>query len=279
MHIMTESQNEILSYVKYTFLTSGIEAIDHKKALLTNDFVVLAGGTGSGKSTVALYMACSIAKSGDTVVFLNAENEPKLMRDKIEALGFNYDSDFGKFESNGQNRLVILSAKSISFNQIMPIILSYKPKALFLDLFSTLLDEVESNMIPKITRYYAKELSFYPEKYNCAIIVTEQLMKDNRRIGRPTINDIQGGSGLCQKATKIFTIYRYCKENLERMMKELKGGPILMNTTELIIRKDRFGLLNDGFNFIKFDKNLGFSSLDDDEVGEYHKLVFNPKGV
>jgi len=278
-HVMNAYQNELLGLKKYTHLVTGIVGLDEQRGITTEDFMTIFGGSGSGKSLIALYMACSMAKKGHTVVFLNAENSPKIISDRIKELGFNYERDFGKLDTKGETRLKLLSMKEIKFESLVQYLILYKPQALFIDLFSSLLENVDSYQLAKMTTHYAKELSFYPEKYNCAVIVTEQLTKDNKRTGRPSLNDVAGGAGLIRKSTKALAIYRYSKERLETLMTkalsgDVKHGEILLSCTELIVRKDRLGHWRDGLNFVKYAHTEGFLPLESWEQQEYLQHVF-----
>lgn len=282
-HVLTALENEKLEMKRYNFLPTGLTYLDEMRGITTEDFLTIFGGSGSGKSTIALFMACNMAKKGKKVVFLNAENSPKVMVDRIKELGFDYMRDFGVCNDKGQNRLIVISKTSIKFQELAIHLNLYKPDAMFIDLFSSLLDDVETSMVSKMTTQYAKDLSFYPAKYNCAIIVTEQLIKDNKRIARPTLNDVAGGAGLIRKSTKCLGIYRYARERMETIMaKAVAGkavsGQTILNTTELLPRKDRLGHWGDGMGFVKFELNDGFVSLDYEEQTEYLKDVFNIGG-
>ena len=72
-HIMTKREHEILSVMQYEKINTGINGLDSQFGLTNDDFLLLAGGSGSGKSTIALFMACTMAKAGHTIVFINYE--------------------------------------------------------------------------------------------------------------------------------------------------------------------------------------------------------------
>ena len=275
---MNLAQHAAYSKVSYQPLTTGIIACDSSKSFGSDDFTVIAGGSGSGKSTIALYMACSMAKAGSKVVLVNTENAGHVMQQRIANLGFNFSQDFGGFDTSGLHRLIIITVTEIKFDQIINMVLAYKPSVLFLDLFSSLLDQVKGFEIPMVTRNYAKLLSLFNEKYKCAVFVTEQLSKDSKRTYRPNMNDIQGGVALTQKATKVILVYRYYKENLEKLFGKDALPGLVEKTTELVIRKDRYSRFKDNFYFVKLDCS-GFHTLNPYEQEDYTDYVFGNKKV
>ena len=282
-HEMTKAENEILKLKKYEHIMMGIDGLDYQHGLTNEDFLLIAGGSGSGKSTIALSIACTMAKAGHTIVFINYEVSPKVLVDSMAALGFNYDIDFGTLDNRGQNRLKLISPiKGMSFNEIVKAVQLYKPKALFIDLFNGLLSGIVGIERNNLTLKYATELSFFPQKYNCAVIVTEQLVKDNK-VGRPTLNDVQGASSLVHKATRVITIYRYKNSKLNEIMKKdyypsNTNDLVMALTTEIIVRKDRLGIWASNINLIKYQKNIGFIGLDEHEISTYNNTAFGMVG-
>ena len=217
-------------------------------------------------------MACSMAKAGSKVVLVNTENAGHIMQQRIVSLGFNFSQDFGEFDNNGLHRLIIITVNEIKFDQVVNLVLVHEPNVLFFDLFSSLLDQVKGFDIPMFTRHYAKELSGFNEKYKCAVFVTEQLTKDSKRTYRPNMNDIQGGVALTQKATKVILVYRYYKENLEKLFSKNALPGLAEKTTELIVRKDRYSRFRDNFYFVKLDCS-GFHTLNPYEQEDYTDYV------
>lgn len=277
---MNEMEHELNQLKKYTHLATGFECLDLMKGITTEDFLVISGDTGSGKSTVALAMACNMAKNGNTVVYLNAENSPKVIVDAIKNLGFNFDKDFGEFKK-GVHRLIIYSMNDIKFADLEKLLILHEPKALFIDLFSSLLDGQPTYMTAQLTAEYAKKISFYPQKYNCAIIATEQFCKDNKRISRPNIGDIAGGAGLSRKATKVLLIYRLIKTKAEAIMNRAANQSVTEHSltiadisSELLTKKDRLGFWKDGFFPVKYVWQEGFSILDPNEMADYKQVAF-----
>ncbi len=280
MERMTEQIYDQTELKMYKSLFIGIPQIDENGGITDHDCTVIAGSTGSGKSLVALYMACTLAKYGQKVVFFNVENDLKLMCERMKDLGFDYKTDFGLFDKNRENRFLLRNGKDMKFDMILTEIVTYQPTAIFLDLFSSLMDNSNSFLVADFTLKYAIELSEYPKKYKCAIFVTEQLIKDNRRIGRPVINDIQGGKGLPNKATKVIMVYRYCKENLERSIRENVTSLNILSTTELLLRKNRMKDTIPSFMLLKLcdgNNGKGFKPLTDFEHEEYINYTFNRK--
>jgi predicted ATP-dependent serine protease len=250
-------------------LECGIWEFDTRNGIGKDDFLVISGGTGSGKSTLSLFMACNIAKSGKRVLYFNTENSMQVMSKKIEFLGFEFDKDFGEPNQKGNpERLIIWNATELTFEQVNNAVLAYKPDVLILDLFSSILEKFQNWEFINKTRDYAKDFSFYPDKYKCAVIVTEQLTKDPSRCKRPTENDIAGGKGLGNKATKIITIYRHAKENMEKLMEDTSQLNISHIVSELVVRKDRHGRIPTKIYPVKLEFG-GFKSLMTYELAQY----------
>jgi energy-coupling factor transporter ATP-binding protein EcfA2 len=272
MQIITSENHNELKNKQFNALTSGIYVFDTQSAIIENDFVVLGGSTGSGKSTIALFMACSIAKSGRKVLYINTENDETHLINEMIKLGFDYNKDFGEFNSHHHNRLIITCITALSFTELENMVTAIAPEVLFLDLFSVLLEGVPGFNIPNITLDYAKRFSFFKKNYNCTVFVTEQLVKDNKRYSRPTIDDIKGGAALGQKATKVMIVYRYCKDNIEKKYNSKDPMPKIVDyVTELIIRKDRYAKLS-GIEFLKYQ--FGYQQLLTQELHQYCSYVF-----
>ena len=279
MKLHTIEVNEVEKLKTYKHFTTGISKFDSTKSITDGDFIILGGGTGSGKSTIALFMACNIAKSGETVWFFNMENTDKVMADSIEKLGFNFNSDFGEREKDHSNRLKIWTSETLHLDSLINKLEleEQKPAVIFIDLFSCLYEHHDEIVKWREATKCAIKLAQLSKKYGICVIVTEQFKKDNKRTGRAVIDDIKGIAELTTKATKVFIIYRYHKNNLEKMVMNLSCPEILSSTTELIVRKDRLGLLSDGISLVRFKKDKGFKSLSMDEIEAYGQLVFNFK--
>lgn len=258
-------------------LKTGIWDFDARNGIGKDDFVVIGGGTGSGKSTLSLFMACNIAKSGKRVLYFNTENSMEVMANKIGFLGFDFDKDFGVMNQKGNpERLIIWNCNDLTYDQVSNAVLAYQPNVLILDLFSSILEKFQSWEFVNKTRDFSKDFSFYPQKHKCAVIVTEQLTKDPSRFKRPTENDIAGGKGLGNKATKIITIYRHAKENMEKLLDDVNLQNISNIVSELIVRKDRHGRLPNKIYPIKLEYG-GFKGLGSSEFSQYLQCLKGSK--
>jgi hypothetical protein len=260
--INSTNYRDFLNY-KFEGLTTGFHYLDKDKAIGSDDFVVIAGSTGSGKSTIALYMACNIAISGKKVVYYNLELSATRVMQIIINLGFNPD----KLMKN----LVIINERPLNMSTIIGVVLGHQAQALFIDVFSCLLTKASGHRIPLITEDLATKFSYFPEKYGCAVFVTEQLIKERMAYKRPTENEIKGGSALCHKASKIILVYRHTKEHLEKLMQDDLPN-IAAKVTELLVRKDRFGRCKEFIQLYKL--SLGFHGLDSLDNRQYCDFVF-----
>lgn len=262
----------------YERLVTGFMGLDEMRGITTDDFVVIAGDTGTGKSTVAFYMACAMAIADNKVLYFNAENSPKVMIDKLTQFGLDNDRHFGKFDANGYNRLKIINCNALGLNDLENAILLEKPKAVFIDLFTILLDGVTMGNLVMATKEVAEKLAEIAVKYKCAIITTQQLRKEDKLMQKPSLQHIQGGSSLQHKATKIITLYRYDVARADELKKKKRANCLfnydaVKNVIELIVRKDRLGEWS-GSVFAKYNYGDGYISLDRQESYEYERVIY-----
>lgn len=225
-------------------IKTGIFEIDKKGGIRSNDFIVMAGSSGTGKSYLSLFMACSAAKKGHNIVYIDLENGAETIAARIKSQGFNIHTDFGKIdEKHGTERLKIFEDHNIAANPLETIenvILTFKPDFLVIDLFNVFTASKPTYMISQVTTELAVGFHRLAQKNNCAIMVLQQFTKDNsRHARRPVLDDISGGAGLVHKATKVFTLFRYSKERVEKVCGN--DSEIVKKIIELIPRKDRHG--------------------------------------
>ncbi len=255
-----------LKQTERTYLTTGLWELDQANGFAMDDFCVIAGGSGSGKSILALFVACTMAKKGKKVAFFNIEMSEKLIQERIELLGFDFNTDL--------TTMSIFSPKEISFDIIDLYVFTEKPDVIFLDLFNCLLTKNDERNKWRLTEDYATRFSFFPEKHKCAVFVTEQLTKDNKRVFRPTLDDVKGGASLIQKATKVLIIYRWKYENLERVQKEDTVPWVIDYATEIIVKKDRMGVINGRMCVMNLQQGSGFTPLSEFDKKIYADFVF-----
>ncbi len=288
---MIEITGEVYEEIKkkvYDHLDMGLPSL--AGGITTEDFMVISGDSGSGKSTIALYMACHVAKYGRKVAIFNLENSEKVITDEIKKLGFDFDKDFGERDEHGRHRLIILNddinseTSSITMSQIQNVLTYHEPSLIVIDLFNGLLSGQMPNMIPSLTEKYAIQLRKWCVRNKCLIIVTEQLTKDNKRVTRPMANDIAGGASLTRKATIILMIYQYNQQNAEKNLRQEQevSNYNTANVAELIVRKSNKGLLRvPTFVYVKKTSGIygqqGFVELDDEQRKSYVDYVFGKK--
>lgn len=258
----------------------GISLLDKDGGFASDDFLVIAGATGSMKSYLAMWMALNAAKSGKRVLFINAEMLSSEFVRRIEFLGFDFENDFGAFNERGHNRFMVMHAENlndnIKYEQVERWVSILKPDLLVVDLFSCLIPA--EGHIPTESLKIAQAFSFYPRKYSCAVICTEQLIKENLKSDRPTENSISQGKSLSNKATKIITLYSYYRANPDKYISNY--NKVVDRTLEMIIKKDRSSRVKLGIGLLFVDN--GFRDLDtqasfngeQSEREQYMSLVF-----
>lgn len=265
MKKMDISRFNELKQTERIHLHTGLPELDRSEGFGMDDFCIIAGGSGSGKSTIALFVACTMAKKGKKVAFFNVEMSEKLIQERIEQLGFDFNTDL--------NTMGLYSGKEISFQALENEIILKEYEVLFLDLFNCLLTKFSDRDKWRMTEEYATRFSFFPEQHKCAVFVTEQLTKDNKRVFRPTLDDVKGGASLIQKATKVIIVYRYVYENLERMQKDVVPN-VVHSCTEIVVRKDRMGKINGKMCLLNYWHGEGFKELYEEERRLYVDFVF-----
>jgi replicative DNA helicase len=284
----TELTNELintLSTWQKTPLTTGIFEYDRNHALGIDDFVMLGGATGQGKSYVALYIACSIAKSGKKVIYYNNEVAEHTMWRRVQELGFSA-IDFGELE-NGRNRLIIICVGSITLDTLLSDVARLGVyddiSAIFLDMISMMFDAypLDKNQF-EMQKNLLTHLSTLPTKINAMIFATSQLTKDNTRISRrPNKDDFEGVKQITTKPTKVIALYRHYKTDYVKSFtgENEQEDLILKNMSELINIKDRDRdtCMPHGITLIKYVKDKGFKAPEYWERQAYIGII-SPKG-
>jgi len=257
---------------KYIPFVTGIDAFDSCNAIGNDDFVVIAGGTGSGKSYLSLWIGLNIAKNGKRVLYINQETLAREFCDRIDLLGFDYENDFGEADFLGNHRFLAVHrqdiGKTITFDMVERWVKEYRPDVLILDLFSSLM--LPGCNIPTETELMSSRFKFFATQYGCSVIAVEQFSKEVKGQVRPNEDYIRGGKGLPNWATKIFTIYQYYRANPEKAI--MGKNEILDKTVEVIVRKDGTNRIRLGIMLLYRD--FGYRQLFDNEKETYYNIVF-----
>lgn len=284
----------------FKYLKTGIYCLDNcndnQGSIRDTDLIILAGGTGTGKSMVALWMAINVASNGDKVIYMDFENSGNVLNERIKSFGINCDvledAHLLKFyqddkeHSNIIKNLISEKKADISsekyiisrIDAIENLIILEKPKMLVYDTISCLYATLLSgSKIPLMADYMATRFYELSNKYNCCIIMLEQLTKDRITGVRPTLNDIKGGSAIAHKASKIFTLFSYSSENTEKIM-SAKPDFIIDKCLEIIPRKDRNNdLPKTGGKLLWLHEGIQEPSLD--IKIKYTEYLFNRKSL
>lgn len=256
----------------YKPFVTGVEIFDNSSAIGSDDFVVIAGGSGTGKSYLAMFIACNVARSGQRVLYINAEMFASVFVNRMVAAGFDFEVDFGKQDVDGHNRLMVVHQedmqKKITYELIDEWVKKLKPDLLVVDLFGCLLPKDSS--LAATTEKYAIGYSFYPRTYGCAVIVTEQLIKDYKFAERPDPHHIANGKALGDKSSKIITLYNYFSANpIKRLIHK---SELVDRSLEIIIRKDRLGRAPLGIHVT--DSRNQYNLISKVQAIEYENVVF-----
>lgn len=258
---------------KYTPFHTGVGFLDAVNGFGSDDFAVIGGGSGTGKSYLAMFIGMNIAKSGKRVLYINAEMFASVFITRMRGLGFDFETDFGKSDKHGHNRFMVVHQEDlksrITFDMIDGWVASMKPDLLVVDLFGCLL--MKDRDLAANTERYAVAYSFYPRTYNCAVIVTEQLMKEYRFSERPDPHNLSNGKALGDKSSKIIMLYNYYSANPIKAY--LTESELVEQSLELIVKKDRLDRVKTKIYIT--NARQGYREITKVEAIQYDTIVFN----
>lgn len=230
-------------------LITGIDYLDENMGVCDNDFIMVGAGTGHGKSTFCLSIACNMAQNNQKVLYLNLEVSKATYWNKVSESGFDRTKDFGELDSSGKAKYLhvigkeILPKKILNVKWLKTIIKSEGYKCVVIDTFEPFaksnygMERLTDSHVANI----AMELHDIAEYMSCAVIITSQIGKKGGRNWRPTTDDVKGFNSLSEKIMKVFIIYRLTKVQVElTMQKDEKVVPnIVHHCTEIIVSKNR----------------------------------------
>jgi predicted ATP-dependent serine protease len=273
-----------------------VKTNDNKTQLLTtgligtSDLIVISGETGSGKSLLALNMGLNIAKNGGRVLYLNNEISDKQAVNRIDMLGFNWNEDFGRLDTDGRHRFIyrtVLSTEVVTVQTITDWALNYGAlpvphpiNVIFIDLLDMITQSIRPiagvNMWREISNIMIK-LSELAKKQNWTIFVICQLKKNHDQNVVAT-SRVAGSAEVTNKADKVCEIERYqisYPAKFKALSKEDQNA--LMNFSTIRWTKDRDGLISiNSQKVIVLSKNFGFKELSYAEEAMYYDII-NPK--
>ena len=210
----------------------GFGDLDKSLYISENDFVVLAGGTGTGKTTFALNLLSNLSKEYQCVYF-NMEMSKKTLYKRLCSIETGIDitkfNDMKNFTPNElsflytkldriEERKIILINNSQSIDTIektISRIQSDRKIIVILDHIG-LINGAGNSLYEKMTNI-AKRIRSLCLDYNCTIFGLCQLSRESQKEERePKLQDVRDSGEIEQSARKVILLYnKDCKKQNE----------------------------------------------------------------
>ena len=246
----------------------GFGDLDRNLYISENDFVVLAGGTGTGKTTFALNLLSNLSKEYQCVYF-NMEMSKKTLYKRLCSIETGFDinkfNDLSKFEPNEltylyikldeiETRKIILINNSQSIDTIektISRIQSDKKIIVILDHIG-LINGVGNSLYEKMTNI-AKKIRGICLDYNCTIFGLCQLSRESQKEERePKLQDLRDSGEIEQSARKVLLLYNkdFKKQNtlkdVDLLVAKNDDGNCLIKNFKFDTKKQKFTEVYDG---------------------------------
>ena len=246
----------------------GFGDLDKNLYISQNDFVVLAGGTGTGKTTFALNLLSNLSKEYQCVYF-NMEMSKKTLYKRLCSIETGFDinkfNDLSKFEPKEltylyikldeiETRKIILINNSQSIDTIektISRIQSDKKIIVILDHIG-LINGVGNSLYEKMTNI-AKKIRGICLDYNCTIFGLCQLSRESQKEERePKLQDLRDSGEIEQSARKVLLLYNkdFKKQNtlkdVDLLVAKNDDGNCLIKNFKFDTKKQKFTEVYDG---------------------------------
>lgn len=240
----------------------GFSDLDNSLYISQNDFVVIAGGTGTGKTTFALNLLSNLSKEYQCVYF-NMEMSKKTLYKRLCAIETGIE--IGKFNnyyqmqdkevkflwqktSELEQRKIILINNSQNIDNIEKIISNIKDErkmVVILDHIG-LINGNGNSLYEKMTNI-AKKIRGLCLDYNCTIFGLCQLSRESQKEERqPKLQDLRDSGEIEQSARKVILLYNkdYKKQNdiknIEILVAKNDDGVYLTKNFKFDTKRQRF---------------------------------------
>lgn len=240
----------------------GFSDLDKALYISQNDFVILAGGTGTGKTTFALNLLSNLSKEYQCVYF-NMEMSKKTLYKRLSAIetGININkfNDIRTLEtketkflyqkiSEIEERKIILINNSQNIDNIEKIISNIKDDrkiVVILDHIG-LINSQGNSLYEKMTNV-AKKIRGLCLDYNCTIFGLCQLSRESQKDERaPKLQDLRDSGEIEQSARKVILLYNkdYKKQidikNVDILVAKNDDGSCLAKNFKFDTKKQKF---------------------------------------
>lgn len=246
----------------------GFSDLDKALYISQNDFIILAGGTGTGKTTFALNLLSNLSKEYQCVYF-NMEMSKKTLYKRLSAIetGININkfNDIKTLEtgelkflyqkiSEIEERKIILINNSQNIDNIEKIISSIKNDRKIIVILDHigLINSQGNSLYEKMTNV-AKKIRGLCLDYNCTIFGLCQLSRESQKDERePKLQDLRDSGEIEQSARKVILLYNkdYKKQidikNVDILVAKNDDGSCLVKNFKFDTKKQKFVEVGNG---------------------------------
>ena len=246
----------------------GFSDLDKALYISQNDFVVLAGGTGTGKTTFALNLLSNLSKEYQCVYF-NMEMSKKTLYKRLSAIetGININkfNDIRTLEtrevkflyqkiSEIEERKIILINNSQNIDNIEKIISNIKDDRKIVVILDHIgLINAQGNSLYEKMTNVAKKIRGLCLDYNCTIFGLCQLSRESQKDERePKLQDLRDSGEIEQSARKVILLYNkdYKKQidikNVDILVAKNDDGSCLVKNFKFDTKKQKFVEVGNG---------------------------------
>lgn len=246
----------------------GFSDLDRALYISQNDFVILAGGTGTGKTTFALNLLSNLSKEYQCVYF-NMEMSKKTLYKRLSAIetGININkfNDIKTLEtgelkflyqkiSEIEERKIILINNSQNIDNIEKIISNIKDDRKIIVILDHigLINSQGNSLYEKMTNV-AKKIRGLCLDYNCTIFGLCQLSRESQKDERePKLQDLRDSGEIEQSARKVILLYNkdYKKQidikDVDILVAKNDDGSCLVKNFKFDTKKQKFVEVGNG---------------------------------
>lgn len=240
----------------------GFSDLDKALYISQNDFVVLAGGTGTGKTTFVLNLLSNLSKEYQCVYF-NMEMSKKTLYKRLSAIETGIDinklNNLKKMDekeikhlyqkiSEIEDRKIILINNSQNIENIEKVILNIKDQRKMIVILDHigLINSQGNSLYEKMTNV-AKKIRGLCLDYNCTIFGLCQLSRESQKDERePKLQDLRDSGEIEQSARKVILLYNkdYKKQidikDVDILVAKNDDGSCLIKNFKFDTKKQKF---------------------------------------
>ncbi len=244
--VMTKAVQESLerkdNQVEIIGLSSGIPSLDRLiGGFCDSDYIILAAGTGEGKSTLALNIADHISSQGIPTAFFTLEMKNKQLAYKILSKGTESPIKNLRLGNLPENKwtsvleqqgkysdvpLYLNDSAGMTVTELCAIVRAMVKnkgvRIVFIDYLQLLLAGVKVGLREQEVNYISKQLRQLALELNIPIVALSQLSRLEKGASRLyQLSDLRESGAIEQDATNVLFIYKPILPNQNRNVQEL----------------------------------------------------------